>query len=76
MGPRLFIIFVNTIDDVVPRRVLKFADDIWVLRVTDAEREQDAFQSDFEKLVQRSEWWQMEFNFTKCRALLSAYWSH
>ena len=69
LGPLLFIIYVNTIDDDIDSRVLKFADDIKVFRVISDVQDQDAFQSDLDKLVQWSEKWQMEFNFTKCKTL-------
>ena len=65
----LLIIFVNTINDGVASRVLKFVDDIKVFRVSNGARDQDAFQSDLDKLLQWSERWQIESNFTKCMAL-------
>ena len=40
LGPLLFIIYVNTIDNRIASRVLKFADDIKVCRVIRDEKDQ------------------------------------
>ena len=40
-----------------------------MFRVINDTRDQYAFQSDLDKLVQWPERWQMEFNFTKFKAL-------
>ena len=69
LGPLLFIIYVNTIEDGLDSNVLKFADDIKVFRVINNEQDQNVFQSDLDKLVHWSERWQMEFNFSKCQVL-------
>ena len=45
--------------------ILKFSE----FRVISDEKDQDVFQSDLDKLVEWSESWQMEFNFTKCKSL-------
>ena len=66
LGPLLFLIFVNTIDNGLSSKVLKFADDIKAFKVIKDENDQDAFQSDLDKLVAWSEKWQMKFNFSKC----------
>ena len=49
--------------------MLKFANDIKVFRIINDARDQDAFHSDLDKLVQWSERWRMYFNFTKCKTL-------
>ena len=69
MGPLPFIVFVNTIVYGVASSVLKFADDITVFGVINDASHQDAFQSDLDKLMQWSERWQMELNFTECNTL-------
>ena len=54
LGPLLFIIFVNTIEKDVGSKVLKFADDIKVLRTVESGQDQGAFQSDLNKLFKWS----------------------
>ena len=67
LAPLLFIIFVNTVDAGVTSTMLKFADDAKVFRVIRSARDQHAFHSDFDKLVQWLEKWQMEFNLPNAR---------
>ena len=69
LGPLLFIIFVNDIESNLVSKILKFADDIKVVRVIRGEQDQDIFQSDLDKLVKWSEDWQMKFNFKKCKIM-------
>ena len=69
LGPLLFLIFVNQIENGVANKVLKFADDLKLFGVIEGERDQDDFQSDLDKLVEWSEAWQMKFNFDKCKVM-------
>ena len=69
LGPLLFIIFVNTIENDIDSKVLKFADDIKIIRVIKGERDQEVFQADLNKLVKWSEDWQMKFNLKKCKVM-------
>ena len=62
LGPLLFMIFVNTIEEGIDSKVLKFADDVKVLRTVESGQDQDAFQSDLDKMFKWSEDWQMKFN--------------
>ena len=57
LGPLLFIMFVNTIDNVIGSKVWKFADDVKVLRTVESGQDQDAFQCDLDKLFKLSEDW-------------------
>ena len=69
LGPLLFLIFVNTIENDVTSSILKFADDIKLFRVIEDKHDQDGFQSDLDTLVKWSETWQMQFNFNKCKVM-------
>ena len=69
LGPLLFLIFINTIENGLANRVLKFADDLKVFGVIEGKQNQEDFQSDLNKLVQWSETWQMKFNFDKCKVM-------
>ena len=65
LGPILFLIYINDLDDDITSKVLKFADDTKVL--SDADRQH--LQDDLNKLIEWSEKWQMLFNFGKCKCL-------
>ena len=69
LGPLLFLIFINNIENDVSSRVLKFADDIKIFRVIEGQPDEEVFQSDLDKLVEWSEDWQMKFNFDKCKVM-------
>ena len=69
LGPLLFLIFVNTIENGIDSTVLKFADDLKVFKVIRDVDDQNAFQSDLDKLVKWSEAWQMKFNISKCKVM-------
>lgn len=69
LGPLLFIIFVNTIEEGISSKVLKFADDLKVFREITGKIDHEKLQSDLDKLVEWSETWQMKFNFSKCKVM-------
>ena len=65
LGPKLFLIYINDLEDDISSKVLNFADDTKVFgNVT-----KQSLQDDLDKLVQWSEKWQMLFNFGKCKCI-------
>ena len=68
LGPLLFTIFVNTIEKGIDSKVLKFADDAKVLRTVENGQNQDAFQSDLDRMLTCSEDWQMKFSLRNVRS--------
>ena len=72
LGPILFLIYINDLEDDISSKVLKFADDTKVFRkvicIISNEMKQ-SLQDDLEKLVKWSEKWQMLFNFGKCKCI-------
>ena len=63
LGPILFLIFINDLDDDLSSKVLKFADDTKVFRTVKTDTDKETLQDDLTKLVKWSEKWQMLFNF-------------
>ena len=69
LGPLLFIIFVNDIDQSVTSNLLKFADDAKLFRQVSDQSDVDALREDLRNLYQWSEDWQMLFNIDKCKVM-------
>ena len=69
LGPILFLIYINDLDDDITSKVLKFADDTKVFRKIKSDADRQHLQDDLKKLIEWSEKWQMLFNFGKCKCL-------
>ncbi|WP_221627760.1 reverse transcriptase domain-containing protein, partial [Proteus mirabilis] len=69
MGPLLFIIFINDLEEGLEGWVSKFADDTKVGGVVDSEEGCGRLQRDIDKLQSWAERWQMEFNVAKCEVI-------
>ena len=65
LGPILFLIYTNDLEDDISSKVLKFADDTKEFRKVTKQ----SLQDDLNKLVKWSEKWQMLFNFGKCKCI-------
>ena len=59
LGPILFLIYINDLEDDISSKVLKFADDTKVFRKVTNVTDKQSLQDDLDKLVK----WQMLFNF-------------
>ena len=66
LGPCLFLLYINDIDDNISSTVRLFADDCVIYRVIRSAADQLKLQQDLDKLVDWSQSWQMEFNVKKC----------
>ena len=73
LGPILFLIYINDLEDGISSKVLKFADDTKVFRKVTNDTDKQSLQDDLNKLVKWSEKWQMLFNFWKCKCILYTY---
>ena len=62
MGPLLFIIYINDIDDQINSRLLKFADDTKIYFKVNSPENIERLREDLCKLVSWSKEWQMLFN--------------
>ena len=69
LGPTLFIIYINDIDDMITSSSLKFADDTKLLRKVGTQDDCEELQNDLHKMYKWSEDWQMVFNIDKCKCL-------
>ena len=69
LGPLLFLIYINDLEDDISSKVLKFADDTKVIRKVTNDTDKQSLQDDLDKLVKWSEKWQMLLNFGKCKCI-------
>ena len=69
LGPILFLIYINDLEDDISSKVLKFADDTKVFRKVTNDTDKQSLQDDLDKLVKWSEKWQMLLNFGKCKCI-------
>ena len=72
LGPGLFIMFINDIDnavDVLNSVMSKFADDTKWGKIVEKEEDQEAFQEGINNLMKWANDWQMEFNVDKCHIM-------
>ena len=69
LGPILFLIYVNDIDDGLNCKVSKFADDTKIACKVTTTRERETLQSDLDRLTHWANEWQMKFNIEKCKVL-------
>ena len=66
LGPLLFLIYINDIDDGIISKIWKFADDTKICKNIKNERDVEILRKDLEQLYKWSEDWQMLFNLDKC----------
>ena len=69
LGPILFLIYINDLEEGVTSKILKFADDTKLFRKIKGNGDKQQLQDNIDKLIKWSEKWQMLFNFQKCKCL-------
>ena len=69
LGPILFLVYINDLEEGVTGKILKFADDTKLFTKTKEIGNKQKLQDDIDKLVKWSDKWQMLFNFGKCKCL-------
>lgn len=69
LGPILFIVFVNDIDNNLMSKIWKFADDIKIATTIETEMDRDALQSDLDTIWKWTNDWQMRLNISKCKII-------
>ena len=69
LGPILFLVYINNLEEGVTGTILKFADDTKLFRKVKEIGDKQNVQDDIDKLVKWSVKWQMLFNLGKCKYL-------
>ena len=69
LGPTLFVVYINDIDDNICSHILKFADDTKMFGPVATEEQISILQQDLVQVFRWSQEWQMLFNQTKCKCL-------
>jgi ribonuclease P/MRP protein subunit RPP40 len=73
LGPVLFTIYINDLDDGILKKLLKFADDTKILGKVATAGQIRELQDDLDRLLEWSDKWQMEFNAEKCKVMHVGY---
>jgi ribonuclease P/MRP protein subunit RPP40 len=69
LGPLLFLIYINDLDEGITSKLGKFADDTKVARAVSNNGEVDILREDLCNIFQWSVDWQMSFNLDKCTVM-------
>ena len=69
LGPLLFVIYINDIDEGIVSKISKFADDTKLCAKVNNESEAEVLRGDLLRLYRWSEEWQMKFNIEKCSVM-------
>ena len=69
LGPLLFVIYVNDLDDHIKSNIALFADDTKVGGKGNSNESCTILQSDLRKIHEWSQTWGMKFNLDKCKTL-------
>ena len=69
LGPLLFLIFINDLDEGINSNILKFADDTKIFKEVRNSIDCNQLQADLDKLVLWTQKWQMEFNVNTCKVM-------
>eukprot|EP00061_Rhincodon_typus_P009006 g32134.t1 len=69
LGPLLFVVYINDLEENVAGLINKFADQTKIGGVVDSEEDCQRIQQNIEQLEAWAEKWQMEFNLDKCELM-------
>ena len=69
LGPLLFLIYINDLDEGIKSLILKFADDTKIFRKIVSDEDSRQLQNDLDLLLQWAEDWQITFNIQKCKVM-------
>jgi len=69
LGPVLFLIFINDLDQDISSGVLKFADDTKLYCTVSNQMDSIRLQKDLDTVIEWANRWQMQFNVKKCKVV-------
>ena len=69
LGPILFLIYINDLDNGIKNWILKFADDTKIFSAVNNDSDRRLLQKDLDNLLMWAEEWQMMFSVSKCKAV-------
>ena len=69
LGPILFLIYINDLDNGIKNWILKFADDTKIFSAVSSDLDRLRLQNDLDNLLSWAVEWQMTFNVTKCKVM-------
>ena len=69
LGPILFLLYINDLEEGVTSKILKYADDTKLFRKIKGNGDKQQLQDDIDTLIKWSAKWQMLFNFQKCKCI-------
>ena len=69
LGPLLFLLYIDDIDDGLTSNISKFADDTKIYKEVSTIVDNISMQKDIDRMVKWAETWQMKFNIQKCKSL-------
>ena len=73
LGPVLFLIYINDIDEGVTGIISKFADDTKIANTVASNSQIKELQNNLDRLSEWGQTWQMSFNVDKCKVLHIGY---
>ena len=69
LGPLLFLVYINDIDDNIINKLSKFADDTKLVGKVSTDDQVESMRHDLNELFKWSEDWLMLFNAEKCKVM-------
>ena len=69
LGPLLFLLFINDIDNDIQLSLRLFADDTILYREIWSKDDHNIIQNDMQTLFKWSQTWKLDFNVSKCKVL-------
>jgi len=69
LGPILFVVYINDLDNNIISKINKFADDTKLGKAVGRVEDRISLQNDLDKLFNWSTEWQMKFNTDKCAVI-------
>ena len=69
LGPLLFVVYINDLDEGIAAKISKFADDTKLCKTVCNSDDVEVLRNDLVQLFKWSQEWQMRFNVDKCHVM-------